>query len=94
VAFVSEYAIGDHGWMLSVLFLCLALGCVSACVALRPHIRTTRGRIGAAFLLLAAAALVTAAFNDIDPITATPVPIGWPNRLVIVAYCVRLTVVT
>jgi uncharacterized protein DUF998 len=68
---ISEYALGDYGWMMALAFLSLALSCVSLFVAIRSQIRTLGGKIGLAFLLIAAAGLIIAAIFTTDPITAS-----------------------
>ena len=68
---ISEYALGDYGWIMVTAFLSLALSCVSLFVPIRSQIRTLGGKIGLAFLLVAAAGLVIAAIFTTDPITAS-----------------------
>ena len=65
---VSEYAIGQYGWMMQVAFGCLALGCVSIAVAGWEQVLATSGRIGLVLLVIAAIGLTTAAFNNADPV--------------------------
>ena len=69
---ISEYAIGDYGWIMMVAFLFLALSSLSLFVAVRSHIRTIGGYIGLAVLLISATGTIIAAFNAIDPLTANP----------------------
>ncbi len=68
---ISEYALGDHGWIMVIAFLSLALSCVSLFVAIRSQTRTTGGKTGLAFLLVAATGLIIAAIFPTDPITAS-----------------------
>ena len=68
---ISEYALGDYGWIMVIAFLSLALSCVSLFVAIRSQIRTMGGKIGLAFLLVAATGLIIAAIFPTDPITAS-----------------------
>ena len=68
---ISEYALGDYGWIMVLAFLSLAVSCVSLFVAIRSQTRTIGGKIGLAFLLVAAAGLVIAAIFTTDPITAS-----------------------
>lgn len=70
--FISEYAIGDHGWMMQVAFLSLALGYVALALALRAQLRTIGGRVGAALLLVSAAGLILAGLFTTDPVTISP----------------------
>ena len=69
--FISEYAIGDYGWVMVLAFLSLALGYVSLFVAIRPYLRTIVGRIGLALLLVSAFGLTIAAIFTTDPITVS-----------------------
>jgi hypothetical protein len=64
--FVSEYALGSYGWVLSLMFLSLAVSCVSLFFAIRPYVRTIAGKIGLAFLLLVATGLGMAVFFDVN----------------------------
>jgi hypothetical protein len=68
---ISEYALGDYGWIMVIVFLSLAVSCVSLFVAIRSQIRTLGGKIGLAFLLIAAAGLIIASIFTTDPITAS-----------------------
>ena len=68
---ISEYALGDYGWIMVIAFLSLAVSCVSLVVAIRSQILTLGGKIGLAFLLIAAAGLIIAAIFTTDPITAS-----------------------
>lgn len=70
--FISEYAIGNNGWMMVLAFLALALSYVSLFVAVRTDTGTIPGRIGLALLLVSAAGLTLAAVFTTDPITASP----------------------
>src|SRR5215208_4900367 len=69
--FISEYAIGDYGWMMVLAFLSLALSYVSLFVAIRSQLRTIAGRIGLALLLVSALGLAIAAVFTTDPITVS-----------------------
>ncbi len=68
---ISEYALGDYGWIMVLAFLSLAVSCVSLFVAIRSQTRTTGGKIGLAFLLVSAVGLIIAAIFTTDPITAS-----------------------
>jgi hypothetical protein len=69
--FISEYAIGDYGWIMVLAFLSLALGYVALFVAIRSQTRTVVGRIGLVLLLVSAAGLIIAAVFTTDPITVS-----------------------
>src|ERR671910_2847938 len=69
--FISEYAIGDYGWIMVLAFLSLALSYVSLFVAIRSQLRNIVGRIGLALLLVIALGLTIAAIFTTDPITVS-----------------------
>jgi hypothetical protein len=69
--FISEYAIGDYGWIMVLAFLSLAFGYLSLFVAIRSQLRTIAGRIGLVLLLVSALGLTIAAIFTTDPITAS-----------------------
>ena len=66
--FISEYAIGRLGWMMSLAFLAMAASCVSTVIALWSQVGLG-GRIGLGFLLIGALGLTLAGFFTTDPIT-------------------------
>jgi len=61
---VSEYALGDYGWVLGLMFLCMAVSCLALLIAIKSQIRTIGGKIGLGFLLAAAVGLAMAAMFD------------------------------
>src|SRR5215217_9454779 len=69
--FVSEYAIGDYGWIMVLRFLSLASSYVSLFLAIRSQVRTVIDRIGLALLLISALGLTIAAIFTTDPITVS-----------------------
>jgi hypothetical protein len=69
--FISEYAIGDYGWMMALAFLCLALGYIALFVAIRSQLPRFAGRVGLALLLVSATGVILAGIFTTDPITAT-----------------------
>jgi hypothetical protein len=68
--FVSEYAVGDYGWMMTLAFLALALSYVALFVTLRFQVRTLAGRIGLALLLVSAIGLILGGLFATDPLSA------------------------
>src|SRR5215472_6916738 len=50
---ISEYAFGHYAWVLSLMFLCWAIGTWSLAIAIRGHVHTTAGRLGLVFLTMA-----------------------------------------
>jgi hypothetical protein len=63
---VSEYAVGDYRWALSLMFLTWALSCVSLFFAIWSQIHTLGGKIGLVLLLVSAAGTGMAAFFHIS----------------------------
>jgi hypothetical protein len=69
--FISEYAIGDFGWIMVLAFLSLALSTVALYIVIRSEMHTVAGKIGLAFLLISAAGLTIAGIFTTDPITTS-----------------------
>jgi uncharacterized membrane protein YkvI len=67
--FVSEYALGRTGWMMTLAFLALAVTLLSAALSILRHIQTIPGRLGPVILAVAAAGFVLAALFRTDPMT-------------------------
>lgn len=70
--FVSEYAIGRHGWVMTLAFFAWAVSCAMLAVALRGRVSTRAGRIGRVILFTVSASLVVAGLFDQDPVTSRP----------------------
>lgn len=62
---VSEYALGNYSWVLSTMFLSWAIGTWSLAYALKREVKTTGGKIGLAFLVLAGIGEAMAAAFDV-----------------------------
>ena len=69
---VSEYSIGENGWLMRVAFLTLSVSFGSVLISVRPHIATLGGRVGLALLGVATLGTLMAALFAADPITAEP----------------------
>ena len=69
--FISEYAIGEYGWIMVLAFLSLALSYVALFVAIRSQVGTVVGKIGLALLLVSALGLIIAAVFTTDPTTVS-----------------------
>jgi hypothetical protein len=69
---ISEYAVGEYGWLMALCFLSMAIGSASLFVTLLPQVRTVGGRIGLGFLSAAVVGLAMAAMFPMDPIAAAP----------------------
>jgi len=70
--FLSEYAIGRHGWVMRLAFLLWAAGVAALAYALRGEVRTRGGRAGVVVLWVVACALPVAGAFPQDPITSRP----------------------
>lgn len=66
---ISEYALGDYGWVMTLCFLAWGLSAVSLFAALLSQARSLEGRIGLGFLLLGAAGPILAGIFPMDPLT-------------------------
>ncbi len=64
---ISEWAIGPHGWIMSVAFLISSLGYLSLFAMLKTQLWTTAGRIGVAILLICAIGAAGAGIFTTDP---------------------------
>lgn len=79
--FISEYAVGEHGWVMALCFIALAVGCAGSVVVLHGPAGTVAGRTGLAFLSLAAIGLAMAAFFPMDPMTTAPENASFSGRM-------------
>ena len=70
--FVSEYAIGRMGWLMTLGFLAWAASCAALSLAVRPVMTSAKGRAGAWVLAIVSVALVVAGIFPQDPVTSTP----------------------
>lgn len=70
--FISEYAIGQHGWLMKLAFLIWASSSAALALALKSEVRTPLGKAGVSVLLIVAVALVVAGLFPQDPVTASP----------------------
>ncbi|WEK54576.1 MAG: DUF998 domain-containing protein [Candidatus Cohnella colombiensis] len=68
-SFISEYALGDFGWMMQLAFLLMATSLVSCVVSVFSQLRSILGYIGLAVLLISAVGLFISAMFNTDPIT-------------------------
>jgi len=70
--FLSEYAIGQHGWLMQAAFLIWAVSCAALASALRGEVRARPGRFGIATLYIVSYALIAAGLFPQDPVTIQP----------------------
>jgi hypothetical protein len=66
---ISEYEIGQYGWMMRLAFFCWGVGVLALLVALWPYLRTVGGKIGGGWLALIGVALFGAGIFVTNPIT-------------------------
>jgi hypothetical protein len=77
---LSEYALGAHSWLLSILFAIWAVSSWALALALWPQARAIAGKIGLAFLVLAGVGEAMAAFFDVQhPLHGVAAMIGVPS---------------
>ena len=69
---ISEYQIGEHGWLMQTAFVSLAVGTAALVAAVRRHVTGKAANAGLVLLAVAAAGMALAGFAVSDPITATP----------------------
>jgi len=70
--FISEYAIGQYGWMMTLTFICIAGSQLSLFVAVRTQIKTIVGYAGLFLLMVSAIGILIAAAFQTDPINTNP----------------------
>lgn len=61
----SEYALGDYSWVLTAMFISWAIGTWALALAVKNEVKTTGGRIGLFFLVLAGVGEAMAALFDV-----------------------------
>jgi len=69
--FISEYALGDYGWMMSLAFATLALSLAGTGAAIFTQVRSVLGYIGLFVLGVGTIGILIAAIFETDPVTAT-----------------------
>lgn len=72
--FVSEYMLGDFGWMMHLAFLALAMSMASAGLAISSQVRTWYGYVGLTVLGIAAIGILIAAIFTTDPVMTSRSP--------------------
>lgn len=68
--FVSEYALGDFGWIMTLAFALLAASIASVAVVCASHAKGIVAYLGILILVVAAVGLMIAAIYPTDPLTA------------------------
>lgn len=65
---ISEYELGDYGWLMRLAFFSLAGATLAVFAALRSYVHTGWGKVGLGLLLLAALGLILGGAFLTDPI--------------------------
>ncbi|WP_068776057.1 DUF998 domain-containing protein [Paenibacillus sp. FJAT-26967] len=79
--FISEYALGNFGWMMHLAFGLLAITQFSVAITIFPHIHTVMGYIGLIILGISAIGVLIAAIFVTDPISVSPDQATFNGRL-------------
>jgi len=85
---VSEYAIGAHGWLMTVCFAMLGISCVALASALVPQTASLLGWFGLAFLLATACGYGLAALFPTDPISVSAANASAAARMHALAFAI------
>ena len=85
---ISQYALGQHGWVMALFFGGLAASSGCLFLALIPQISSVLGRIGLALLLAAAVGLAMAARFPMDPVSTPPAQMSFSGRMHGVAFMI------
>jgi len=78
---ISEYEIGDHGWMMRLAFFSLAVSCITLVLAIQSQVAGFWGKFGLGLLLLSAAGMVIAGIFTSDSMTGSRTPTGQIHEL-------------
>ncbi len=70
--FISEYATGDHAWIMQLTFLVWGASCLALAMSLKDEVRSGLGSVGVVALFIAGSALVLAGVFSQDPVTSRP----------------------
>ncbi len=70
--FISEYALGPYGWLMTLAFAALAVSLASAGLSLLPQVRGVAAYVGLFVLAVAVTGITLAAIFPTDPVTAAP----------------------
>lgn len=62
---VSEYALGNYGWVLSLMFITWAISSWVLVFSLTPHVKTVAGKIGLFLLILSGIGAAMASIFDV-----------------------------
>lgn len=66
--FISEYEIGEYGWLMQFAFFTLAFSQIALIIVIKPHLKNIGGRIGLVLMFINIAGLFLAGFFVSDSI--------------------------
>jgi hypothetical protein len=69
---VSEYALGAHGWLMTLAFACWGLGPIALALAVRQAAATRGAKVGVGLLVLGGVGPLLAAMFPMDPLLTPP----------------------
>ncbi|MBI5070776.1 MAG: DUF998 domain-containing protein [Deltaproteobacteria bacterium] len=78
---ISEYALGAHGWLMTLAFACWGLGPIALALSLRGLAPTRSAKIAIALLVLGGVGPLLAALFPMDPLSTSPGAMTWSGRL-------------
>lgn len=70
--FISEYALGPSGWMMTLAFFAIAGNLAGAAIVAATQLKGVIGRIGVFIIAVAVVGLLMAALFKTDPMTIVP----------------------
>jgi multisubunit Na+/H+ antiporter MnhC subunit len=79
--FISEYALGSFGWLMTLAFLALAASLASVGAVVISQARTVAGYIGLGVLGLGILGLLIAAIFQTDPISTDPETMTFSGKM-------------
>src|SRR6266508_294458 len=78
---ISEYEIGDYGWMMRLAFFSLAVSCIALIPAIQSQAVGFWGKLGLGLLLLSAAGMIIAGIFISDSMTGSRTSTGQIHEL-------------
>jgi hypothetical protein len=85
---ISQYALGQFGWVMALCFASFAAASASLCIALFGRAPSGHGLVGLAFLCAAAVGLAMAALFPMDPVSTPPAQMSFTGRMHGVAFLI------
>jgi len=79
--FISEYTLGNVGWLMTLTFIVLAICLSSVGAAIFSQIRTVVGYIGLCILALGVVGFLIAAMFKTDPISTSPNELTFSGKM-------------